>query len=207
MSIDPKQTYFDSVATRWDGWCDDDRARTWIRDRLASSGVTADELVVDLGCGTGTLVGELCAVLSSTARVIAVDFSERMLTCAREKVSDPRVTWVRAHAASLPIPYDGADRIICYSVWPHFDEPDMVAREAFRVLRPGGLLHVWHSSSRSRINAVHARAGGAIENDLMPPAGDLVLLLKCNGFSPVEVVDDDEQYLVSVRKPAVRSSM
>ncbi len=131
----------------------------------------------------------------------AVDISPRMLEVARSKIADPRVTWHLADARSLPLADASCDRVVCYSVWPHFDDRHAVAVELRRVLRPGGSLHVWHLSGRERINEIHASAGEAVRHDLLGPVSETAAVLGAAGFSVHTAVEGPERYLVTAVLP------
>ena len=203
MHSNPKAKCFDGIAGQWDGWHDLDRLARDLARGLDEIGVAEDETVLDVGCGTGNLTRALLRKLSSGGRVVAVDFSAAMVATAREKVVDGRVDWRIADALNLPLADSSVDRAICYSVWPHFDDPRAVARELFRVVREGGGLHVWHLASRQTVNEIHASAGDAVRHDVLRPAEQTARLLEEQGFTPTRIVDDEHRYLVS----AVRSVM
>ncbi|GEM_PF-66428 len=191
-----KSAYFDSIAARWDGWEDLPALDAALASALERFGVGPDEAVLDVGCGTGNLTRAVLSRLSSAGRVTAVDISPRMIEEARRKIRDPRVDWLVADVRRLPVPGASFDRVFCYSVWPHIDDPGEAAAEIGRLLRPGGLLYVWHLSSRSRINEIHATAGEAVRHDLLPPAEETADLLRKHGFLATTVIDDEAQYLV-----------
>jgi ubiquinone/menaquinone biosynthesis C-methylase UbiE len=201
MSDDnPRREYFDSIAEEWDGWMDLDRVNAELARGLDAFCIDQNETVLDIGCGTGNLTRALLGRLSDQGRVLAVDISPRMIKLARRKNADVRVSWLVADAARLSLPSATADRVICFSVWPHFPDPAGVARELHRVMVPGGRLHVWHIDSRETINRIHAGAGESVRGDILCPAAELTRLLQATGFSPETEVDDDNQYLVSSRK-------
>jgi ubiquinone/menaquinone biosynthesis C-methylase UbiE len=204
MNSDPKRDFFDGIAAKWDGWVKLDILSSALSRGLERFNVGPDETVIDLGCGTGNLTQALLMRLSDRGRVIAVDFSPGMLDEARCKVRDPRVEWIDAVADSLPFGDALADRIICFSAWPHFSSPHGVALEMRRALKPGGLFHVWHTLSRKTINAIHANAGEAVRLDLLAPAAELAQLLEKCGFDVLTAEEDDEHYLIVVRKPGVK---
>ncbi len=204
MNSDPKRDFFDGIAAKWDGWVNPDVLSSALSRGLNRFNVGPDETVIDLGCGTGNLTQALLMRLSDRGRVIAVDFSPRMLDEARCKVRDPRAEWINAAAESLPLGDASANRIICFSAWPHFSSPHYVALEMRRALKPGGLFHVWHTESRETINAIHAGAGKAIHQDMLAPAAELARLLEECGFDVLTAEEDDEQYLVAARKPGVK---
>jgi demethylmenaquinone methyltransferase/2-methoxy-6-polyprenyl-1,4-benzoquinol methylase len=202
MTDNPKTAFFDGIAEKWDGWEDLAAMRARLAEGLEELGVGANETVLDVGCGTGNLTLALLARLSPEGRVVAVDISTRMIAEARRKVSDPRVAWHAADAARLPLPDASCDRAICCAVWPHFDDRAAAAAELRRVLRPAGLLHVWHLVPRGRVNEIHAAAGEAVSRDALEPAREAARLLERLGFVVTAAVDDARRYLVTAFKAA-----
>jgi len=201
LNDNPRTSHFDRIADQWDGWHDLATLAQRFAAGLEELGVTSDELVLDVGCGTGNLTQALLAKLSPAGRVVAVDIAERMLQVARRKIPDPRVTWHRASAEELPLPDRTCDRVVCFSVWPHFSAAERAARELARVLRPGGHLHVWHLASRQAINHIHANAGEAVRHDVLPAATEVAALLAGAGLRVTQSVDSDDRYLVTATKP------
>jgi len=200
MSVDPRIEFFDGIAEKWDGWEDLATLPGRLDAGLLELGMAPDETVLDVGCGTGNLTAALLVRMSGAGRVLAVDISPKMIAVARRKVPDQRVTWHASDARCLPLPDGCCDRVICYSVWPHFHHPGDVARELRRVLRPGGHLHIWHLIPRERVNQIHASAGPAVQHDVLPPAQEIAALLARSGFQPVAAEDTPDRYLVSARR-------
>jgi len=194
--------FFDATALTWDHRLDLPAERQRLDAGLAHLGVQPDERVVDVGCGTGNLTLCLLAKLSEKGRVAAVDISPRMIGVAREKTQDSRVTWHVEDARRLTLDDGDYDRVICYSVWPHFEDRKAVATELARVLKVGGLLHVWHTVSRCKINKIHAACGAAIANDVLPPVEETSDVLLSAGFRIIAAVESDESYLVTAAKLA-----
>jgi ubiquinone/menaquinone biosynthesis C-methylase UbiE len=83
--------------------------------------------VLDVGCGRGYL-GDVVRELGG--RYTGADF-----VASR---TDFRL--VLADAAILPFPDAAFDAICCIDAFEHFPDPDAVAREFRRVVRPGGFL-------------------------------------------------------------------
>ncbi len=202
MNANPRAAFFDSIAEKWDGWEDTVALTRKLVTGLEDLGVGPDETVLDVGCGTGNLTRALLAKLSAAGRVVGVDISQRMIKVARNKVSDERVAWHAADARRLPLANASCDRVICYSVWPHFDDRVAVAAELHRVLRTGGCLHVWHLIPRERINEIHASTGEAVRHDTLPPAEETAKLIAGAGFQIATAVETQEIYLVTAAKPS-----
>jgi demethylmenaquinone methyltransferase/2-methoxy-6-polyprenyl-1,4-benzoquinol methylase len=197
---DARTRYFDSIADKWDGWMDLDRTEARLREGLARFEIGPDEAILDVGCGTGNLTRALLAFLSERGRVTALDPSARMLELAREKQGDRRVTFLQGQASDLVLGDGTMDRVICFSVWPHLEDPRRTLRELGRVLKGRGWLHVWHIDSRETINRIHAGAGEAVQGDMLIPGAELAGLARLAGFEVTETLDSAEEYLVSARK-------
>jgi ubiquinone/menaquinone biosynthesis C-methylase UbiE len=98
-------------------------------------------IVVDVGCGTGTLA---IALAASGAEVIGVDGDPEVLALARAKAGADAVQWRKGTATALPLAGDSADRVVMSLLLHHLgvDAKRTALAEAVRVLRPGGRLHV-----------------------------------------------------------------
>jgi 23S rRNA (adenine-N6)-dimethyltransferase len=84
--------------TRW-GW--HRLAPTWAARVVADAGVRPDDLVLDIGAGTGAITAPLVA---AGARVIAVELHPERLEVLRERFAGDDVTVVRADVADLRLP-------------------------------------------------------------------------------------------------------
>lgn len=89
--------------------------------------------LLDVGVGTGVAAA---AALSRGAHVCGVDFSEAMLTEARQRV--PAAGLRLGSADDLPYEDDRFDAIVANCVLHHLARPEDALREAHRVLTPGG---------------------------------------------------------------------
>jgi len=199
-----KQEYFESIAEKWDGFIDVHALEMALRHVVADLNIGPEEVVLDLGCGTGILTGVLRGVLSHRGHIHAVDFSPAMIEVARSKGDDRRITWHVADALHLPLPDSSIDRVVCFSSWPHLPDYGLAAREAYRVLKNHGTLTILHLQSREKINQIHTSAGGPIAGDLLPPASHVTSILKANGLIPGRTIDDDSMYLIVAAKDSAK---
>lgn len=200
MIANPRVPFFDELAERWDGFEDLEVLEQKLAAGLEALGVGPDEVVLDVGCGTGNLVQALLRKLSAKGRVVAVDISARMLEVAGSKVRDERVSWHLEDARQLPLADGSCDRIFCYSVWPHFEDRLSIAKELRRILVAGGSLHVWHLLSREAINEIHAKVDEAVRHDVLAPVEETAALLEAAGFEIAVAKESDEDYLVTAVK-------
>jgi trans-aconitate 2-methyltransferase len=111
---------------------------TIVLDRLPLRG---DELVLDVGCGTGRLTEELLQRLPR-GRVLAIDLSSNMLQVARDYLSPSfgmRIQLAIADAASLPVG-EQADAIFSTATFHWVLDHPRLFRSLHHALKPGGLL-------------------------------------------------------------------
>lgn len=132
------EAMFDRIAPRYDVL---NRLLTlrldqrWRGVAVRRAGIGRDDVVVDLGCGTG----DMCALAGAAgARVVGVDFAAGMLAAARRR--GVRAAVVRADAAVLPLPAGCATVVTSAFALRNFVSIPCVLGEAARVLRPGGRL-------------------------------------------------------------------
>ncbi len=200
MSSPDKIRFFTDLAAVWDSRQDLPHLASELSAGLQEIALGCRETVLDVGCGTGNLTAALLDGLDSSGRVIACDLAPAMVALARTKCRDSRVRWHVADAEHLPLASESVDRVICFSVWPHFDDARRAAVEMARVLRGGGRLHVWHLISRHRVNEIHTTASPAVSEDLLASGEATAEVLRTAGLSPTQVVDDRSRYLVTAGK-------
>ena len=89
--------------------------------------------VLDLGCGTGVVLRDL----EPWAHPVGFDMSEKALDYCR--VRNIR-TLVRGDGEKLPFANASFDAIVGLDIFEHIQDDKSAFSEAFRVLRPGGIL-------------------------------------------------------------------
>jgi SAM-dependent methyltransferase len=97
---------------------------------------------VDVGCGPAGNTRELIDLGWSA---IGVESDEVACRIASER----GVPVARGDARMLPLADSSVDLVVSTDVWEHIEEDHLVAREALRVLRPGGRLLVAVPSGRA----------------------------------------------------------
>jgi len=116
-----------------------------IRDRIVEfAEPRRDDIVVDLGAGTGLLA---LALAPCVATVVAVDISERMLErldvgAAADGIDN--LTTLEADLRRLPLEDESATLVVSNYAFHHLDDAgkELALSEARRILRPGGRLVV-----------------------------------------------------------------
>jgi len=102
--------------------------------------------VVDLGCGWGTFS---FALAERGLDVTGIDFSRRSIGFCEERAATlgpkHRPRFVQADAGDTGLDAGAYDVVVAADLFEHLypDDSDRVAREAFRLLRPGGRFVTW----------------------------------------------------------------
>jgi ubiquinone/menaquinone biosynthesis C-methylase UbiE len=112
---------------------------------IAQARLQPGQRVLDVGCGTGTLT-LLIKHTHPDAEVYGLDVDPQVLDIARRKAEQAGETIVLQQGTATRLPYpDGTYDCVFASLMLHHlarEEKRKALAEAFRVLRPGGGLHV-----------------------------------------------------------------
>jgi MPBQ/MSBQ methyltransferase len=93
--------------------------------------------VLDVACGLGATTRHL-ANYYPAANIVGVNYSEKQLGTARQKLPDGG--FARMDAVELAFQDQSFENVICVEAAFHFDTREHFLREAYRVLKPGGRL-------------------------------------------------------------------
>jgi ubiquinone/menaquinone biosynthesis C-methylase UbiE len=112
---------------------------------LASAAVKAGEDVLDLGCGTGALALALKQRVPG-AHVTGLDPDPKALALAKQKseAAGLGIEWVTGYAGRAPFPAQSFDHVLSSLMIHHLEaeQKHEAFRDARRLLRPGGRLHL-----------------------------------------------------------------
>ena len=136
--------YYDTIAVNYDtshsSPCFERLANA---DFNATAPLTKGKSVLDVGCGTGTLLKRL----EDTARsVMGVDISPIMIACAKLK----GILVQHCSIIELPFADSSFDVVCCFKVLPHVECPEAALREMMRVARKHVVFSFYNSHSLER---------------------------------------------------------
>ena len=123
------------------------RHRAWKKNMAELVSVQGSETVLNLCCGSGDMALELIEI-PTVKSIIGVDTSEDMLAVARDRAmiltevgeTHPKAEFVQGQPMKLQFQDESFDCVVISMGLRNTEQPSSVLREAYRVLKPGGLF-------------------------------------------------------------------
>ena len=164
---------------------------------LNAANITAQDRVLDLGCGIGNILIALAERTDFSLPPVGVDVSPDLIRIGEREIAragmQDRIKLQVAPATHLPFEDGSFDVVVTSHVLKHLDDEALLTsfREVVRVLRSGGRFLLWEfeRSGRSALLFWSARLSG------LPPAfqlrsmAEFSLALRSTGFHRVVRVD------------------
>jgi SAM-dependent methyltransferase len=108
------------------------RYRRWSTWRPISKILKNNDIVLDLGCGTGLITSKFS---EQHHAVIAVDLNRWALSRMNGK---PWVAKIQGDGELLPLQDETVNLIVATEMIEHLEAPELAAAELFRICKPGG---------------------------------------------------------------------
>ncbi|MET7515393.1 methyltransferase domain-containing protein [Streptomyces sp. NPDC005480] len=191
------QEFFSARAAHWDTRFPDDGPR--FEAAVAELGLRAGDQVLDAGCGTGRALPALRDAVGPSGAVLGVDLTPAMLQAAARAGRDRAGALMLADVTRLPVRSESLDAVFGSGLVAHLPQPQENLRELARVVRPGGLLALFHPIGRA---ALAARQGRELTPDDLRAEPNLRSLLAGSGWQMTSYVDEDDHFLALAERRA-----
>ncbi len=192
--IEEERRFFNERAHTWDEKVVHDGKK--VQTIINHIGIKRGDSVLDVGCGTGVLTPDLFQKVKEEGSILAMDLSENMIAIAKEKYSYPNVYFQRGNVLA-DLKDKAFQHIICYSMFPHFEDKREAIHRLKKHLLPKGTLTIAHSNSREYINGMHKEQSGTIvEEDRLPSIKTLRDYGKEVGLRLGKTVDSSEYFIL-----------
>ncbi|WP_297597539.1 class I SAM-dependent methyltransferase [uncultured Cetobacterium sp.] len=100
-----------------------------------------EKRILDLGCGKGELLKEVDKMLGSHEgdiqyKIVGLDISMNMIEKAKK--NNKNIEFIVGDSQNLPFKDNDFKVIICLNSFHHYENPEKVVKEMYRVLEKGG---------------------------------------------------------------------
>lgn len=184
------QEFFTARAADWDSRFPADGPA--YAAAVANLDLRQGDRVLDAGCGTGRALAPLRAAVGPSGVVAGVDLTPAMLQAAARAGRHQVGRLLLADVAALPLRSGSMDAVFAAGLIAHLPKPSENLRELVRVVRPGGMLALFHPIGRA---ALAARQGRQITPDDLRAEANLGPLLARSGWRMTSYVDEDARFL------------
>lgn len=186
------------MAEKWDSVCQHDMNK--VKYIISLLNIRYGARILDVGTGTGVLIQLLAEQAGEQGEITAIDVSDRMLEVAQRKHMYDNVSFVCGDVLEADLPNEYFDYVICYSVFPHFDDKEFAVKVLSKYIKQGGKLVICHSQSREAINNRHKSASEAVAEDILPQINVIRGYFENLGLETIIEINNDEMFVAAARK-------
>lgn len=103
-------------------------------------GIKENDIVVDVGCGTGCFTRYLADGLNGKAKFYGIEPDITYLNVAKEITKQKEINFIEGNAYRLPFADESIDVITDFTMMVYLEEPEKYVEECLRVLKKGGRI-------------------------------------------------------------------
>ena len=134
------EKFWDLISAKYAASPISDRNAYETKIEKIKSYLTPEDVVLDIGCGTGTQCGDLAGHVK---HVTGIDISAKLLAIAEQRKAARKQNNIEFMKTSLydeRLKADSFDRVMAFYVLHFFEDLDAVVKRVHALLKPGGLF-------------------------------------------------------------------
>ena len=198
------QAFFDQLAASWEDQSFPPETRKRVVELVKTFGIQKGARVLDVATGTGILHPYLLRAVGESGRVLAFDFSYKMLREVKEKPVGANLYCFQASAMAIPVPTGLCDTIVCFAAFPHFADQLKALQEMARVAKTGAPIYIVHLMSRDELLKHHG-THSPVAGDTVPEALEMRRMCRSAGLTDPQITNKPGLYLARALKKRTRS--
>ena len=193
------QAFFDQLADSWEDQSFPPETRKRVAELAGTFGIQRCATVLDVATGTGILQPHLLHAVGKSGRVLAFDFSYKMLQKAQKKPLGANLYCFQASAMAIPLSAGLCDTIVCFAAFPHFADQLKALKEMARVAKEGATVIIAHLMSRDELLKHHGNHS-PVAGDTVPEAADMRRMCRSAGLTEPQITEKPGLYLARALK-------
>ncbi|MBF4692072.1 class I SAM-dependent methyltransferase [Fusibacter ferrireducens] len=186
--------YFNSKANSWDNQVKHNMDK--VKQIMDLIEIRQGDHILDVGTGTGVTIPVLRSLVGDRGKITAIDEAEKMIEVAQSKFNHPNVEFVIGDVLSETFQDHKFDGIVCYSMFPHFEDKRVAISTLSKLLKKNGKLVICHSQSRDAINNLHKDLDGPVREDRLPTIEVFKELFSEADLNLSLEIDSEEMFVV-----------
>ncbi len=134
------EKFWNLIASRYAASPISDRAAYENKIQKIKTFLSPEDIVLDVGCGTGTQCGDLAG---SVKHVTGIDISNKLLAIAEQRKAERKlenVEFIRASFLDEKFQEESFSLVMAFYVLHFFEDIDAVVARVYRLLKPGGMF-------------------------------------------------------------------
>ena len=134
------EKFWNLIASKYAASPISDRPAYETKIEKIKSYLSPEDVVLDIGCGTGTQCGDLAG---NVKHVTGIDISSKLLAIAEQRKAERKLDNIEFMKTSLydeRLKADGFDVVMAFFVLHFFEDIDAVFERIHDLLKPGGLF-------------------------------------------------------------------
>ena len=186
---------FDKRASKYDQGFEGKLSRRFYKLIYDNVILRSGDKVIDIGCGTGTIL----KTLSGMERIEGhgIDVEPEMLKVAKTKCSNMDIR--ECSCEDTPYEDNSFDVITACMAYHHFPDKDAFAKEALRIMKPNGTLYIADPNFPLPIRKIINLLAKGFNGEFMT-SREIAERFGRYGFVPVATFKDHYAQLVILRK-------